>query len=180
VPSIIEQLRALLSPPQKEASPEVVKGTQVARKEQPDLGAVQPYGFVSRMMMPTAQAYTSPGRNIYLNSERNEGQSPEEIADTLAHEQTHVKQMQDRGLSPTMEFLNMLINGSEGEPYHRRPDEMEAFQVEQERRAKAGRSQTAIPKFTDGGYYTPDDVRLPNKSGQVDPTIVQRMMGKKK
>ena len=136
------------------------RGLEIARREIPDLGAIQPYGWLSRMALPNANAYVSPGRTIYLNPQTMAGMSPEEVADTLTHEQTHVRQANQRGNGAFMEALRLAM-GPSG-PYGQRPDEMAAWQAEQQRRAAMGRMQTARPAFG-GGYYVPADVNLPRE-----------------
>jgi hypothetical protein len=136
------------------------QGIAIASREIPDLGTIEPYGAISRTFLPNANAYVSPGRTIYLNPASMAGMSPEEVADTLAHEQTHVRQAQGRGQGTFMSALRLMM-GSQG-AYGQRPDEMEAWQVEQQRRARMGRMQTARPSFT-GGYYVPADVNLPRE-----------------
>lgn len=147
-------------------TPEIEEGINIARREVPNLAPVQPYGPLSRMFMSQAQGFTSPGRNIYLNPAQLAGSSPQDVADTLIHEQTHVNQM---GPSALVNFLKTL-QGSD--PYHRRPDEMEAFTAEINRRNRMGRSQTAAPSFMTGEYYVPKgDIHLrPEKGIKVGPT----------
>ena len=139
-------------------SPDTEEGIRIARSENPNLAPVQPYGLLSRFMQPQAMGYTSPGRNIYLNPKLMEGQTPQDVADILTHEQEHVKQMQERGYGPLREFFHEMVPS--GEPYHRRPDEMNAFNAEIQRRAKMGRAQTATPSFSTGEMQTADDIKL--------------------
>jgi hypothetical protein len=141
-------------------TPEMQQGIDIAKKENPNLGDVKSYGPISRMFMSNAQGYTSPARTIYLNPEQMAGQNPQDVADTIIHEQTHVNQMKSRGSNPIMELLRESYGA--GQPYQQRPDEMEAFQTEKDRRAKMGRIQTAVPSFTSGNYYSPNDVYLPS------------------
>jgi len=141
-------------------TPEMEEGIRIAKKEMPNMAPVQPYGFFSRLAQPNALAYVAGGGNIYLNPDTNAGQTPQEIADTLTHEQQHVKQLSAH--SPSMNvLLSMLSRNSE--PYGRRPVEMEAYQAEKERRARMGRTQAPIPSFsTPGEFYVPKDTNLPN------------------
>lgn len=146
-------------------SPEMEEGINIARQENPNLAPVNTYGPLSRMMMPNANAYTSPGREIYLNPTTMTGYNPQEVADTLTHEQTHVNQMQDRGYGPTRELLNTIFGGS-SEPYGQRPDEIEAFQSEQRRQSRMGRTPGVKPSFGTGEMFVPrGDIHLPNPSG---------------
>jgi hypothetical protein len=159
-------------------TPEMEQGLNIARQEMPDLAPVETYGPISRLLMSGANAYASPGKSIYLNPKQLQGYSPEDIADVLTHEQTHIKQMNQRGTNPITEVLSNSIFGrglNPNEPYHRRPDEMEAFQAERDRRLKQGRGQTAIPSFATGEYYTPRDIRLRPPSQQTQqPSIEER------
>jgi|SRR4030095_6520815 len=154
-PSIFQRLFG-----SSQLSPEMLQGIDIARKENPSIGNIEPYGPISRLISPRAQAYTSPGRTIYMNPNQLQGLSPEDVADTITHEQTHVNQMNQRDLPAILEFFNLYRDRG---PYHQRPDEMEAFQAEQARRARMGRFQTAIPKFDTSTpeYYTPQDIQLP-------------------
>lgn len=142
-------------------TPEIQQGIDIARKEIPDMGQVEPYGFFSRLLQPKAMGYASPGNTIYMNPRTNIGQSPEDIADTLTHEQEHIKQNQG-GYGPTMNFLRSLLS-SPREPYGQRPDEMGAFAAEKERRYRMGRPQSPSPSFTNPGEWNiPRDINLPN------------------
>jgi hypothetical protein len=98
-----------------------------------------------------------------LNPATNAGQSAQDVADTITHEQTHVNQMKDRGHSAVGELLSTMFG--EKLPYNQRPDEMEAFQSETARRAKMGRMQTAIPQFSKPEFYVPQDYNLPPEKG---------------
>lgn len=157
-------------------TPEMNEGINIARKENPNLAQVQPYGMISRMMQPNAMGYTSPGRTIYLNPTTMEGQSPQDVADTLLHEQTHVNQMNNRGFGPTREFLNEAF--SSGEPYHRRPDEIEAYQSEMQRRARMGRMQTAVPSFTTGEMMIPSDIQLRSEKKKISSSPSSQQLSK--
>lgn len=143
----------------EEMTPEMIKAMEIVKRENPNLGNVETYGPISRLLMSRANAYTSPTGNIYLNPQQLKGYSPEDIADTLVHEQTHVNQIKGRNLGPILE----TFRGFGGDPYHQRPDEMEAFREEMLRRRKQGRGQTAIPSFLTGEYYVPRDIRLRGK-----------------
>ena len=139
-------------------TPNIQEGINIARKELPDLDNIQTYGPISRLLMGNkTNAFVSPARQIYLNPSSMAGHSPQDVADTLMHEQTHVRQMNERGQSPLMEFLSTIMGN---EQYARRPDEMEAYQAEFERRKRMGRSQTAIPDFRTGVMKVPTDIHL--------------------
>lgn len=140
--------------------PEMQQGIDIARKERPDMADVSGYGPVSRMFQGGAGnlGYTSPGGGIYLN-QAQAGQSPQDWADTVLHEQAHVDQQKRRGGGALSELLGMF--GSPA-PYGQRPDEMEAFQVEKERRNRMGRSPSPVPSFSrPGEMYVPQDINLP-------------------
>jgi|SRR3970040_1764747 len=145
-----------------ELSPEVLQAIEIAKKEIPDLAPVQPYGMLSRMFAPDAQAYTSPGKNIYVNPAQMKGQSVQDITDMLTHEQEHVNQMKQRGSGTAGEFLRQAFT-RQG-PYHQREDEMAAFQAEKNRRTRMGRSSTATPSFLTGQFNAPYDIHLPRET----------------
>jgi hypothetical protein len=147
-------------------TPEMEEGIRIAQSENPNMADVQPYGFLSRMMLPSAQGYTSPGRTIYLNPKTMIGQQPQEVADTLTHEQKHVEQMNQRGYNPVREFLHETFS-REG-PYSRRPDEMESFQAEKSRRTRMNRMPTATPNFDTGEFHMPQDIRLSEEKSRIN------------
>ena len=140
-------------------TPEMEEGIRIARQEMPNMAPVQPYGFFSRLLQPKVMGYVSPGNNIYLNPATNVGQTPQEIADTLTHEQEHIKQQKESGYGPTARVLMSMFGRSE--PYYQRPNELAAFQAEKLRRSRMGRTQTAIPSIS-GNWYVPRDINLPN------------------
>lgn len=163
-PSLMERLFG-----QSEMGPNIQEGIDIARRENPNLAPVQSYGPLSRLLLPQAQGYTSPGRNIYLNPAQLEGFSPEDVADTIIHEQTHVNQM---GPSSIMNFFKQFGNS---DPYHQRPEEIEAFQAEQARRSRQGRLQTGMPEFSTGNIIAPQDIMLPAEKGiKVGPSARKR------
>lgn len=145
-------------------TPDMQQGINIAKRENPNLGEVQPYGILSRLLQPNAQGYTGPNRTIYLNPKTMAADRPQEVADTLLHEQTHVNQMKERGHGTIGEILSTIYNGlKNNEPYAQRPDEIQAFQAERERRARMGRMQSAEPSFTTGEMIVPQDIMLPRK-----------------
>lgn len=150
----------------EELSPETQRGIDIARAEDPTLGKVEPYGLLSRLLQSSAQGYTSPGRNIYLNSSQMQGQNPNEVANTVLHEQQHVKQMDSRNMNSVREFLHEAF-GSQGLPYNQRPDEMEAFDVEKKRNARLGLLAPATPSFLTGESKMPMDVYLKKEKQNV-------------
>lgn len=153
-------------------TPNMQEGINIAKKEMPDMAPVQPYGFFSRLtklIHPNSLGYANPG-SIYLDTKTNAGQSPQDVADTLTHEQEHIKQFKSRGHSPTRQFLKNIFNPSADLklPYHQRPDEMAAYQAEKDRRSRMGRPPSAVPSFTTGQHYIPRDVNLPNETRGVE------------
>lgn len=151
-------------------SPEIQEGIRIAKQEMPNMAPVQPYGFFSRLVNPKMLAYVSGGKNIYLNPRTNEGQSPQDIADTLTHEQTHINQRAAEGYGPTMTLLRSMLSPP-SQPYERRPEEMEAFQAEKDRRNRMGRPQSPVPSFSTGDFYVPHDVNLPTQGSVRRLTI---------
>lgn len=143
-----------------EMTPEMLQGIEIARKENPNLAPIESYGPLSRMVQPKAMGYVSPNNKIYLNPAQK-GQSAQDWADTLTHEQEHVNQSRSRGYGPTMQLLRSMFM-PENLPYGQRPDEMSAFQAERARRSNMGREQSPVPSFTNPGqYYIPRDINLP-------------------
>lgn len=143
-----------------EMTPNMNEGVQIARKEMPNMAPVEPYGFFSRSFGPkNALGYTSLGNTIYMNPKMNQGQTPQEVADTLTHEQEHIKQSPPYGA--TMNLLKSMFLPQD-EPYHRRPNEMAAFQAEKQRRYRMGRMPASVPNFETGEFYVPSqDINLP-------------------
>lgn len=140
--------------------PNIQAGINIAQKENPNLAPVSMYGPVSNLLQPNSQGYTSPGGTIYLNPKQLQGMTPEDIADTVTHENTHAQQMQRTGGGALMQFFREMMTGST--PYGQRPDEIEAFQAEEKRRNMMGRTQTAYPSFFNPGQYVvPLDQNLP-------------------
>lgn len=139
-------------------TPEMQQGISIAKQENPNLAPVESYGPISRLLNSGANAYVGAGNSIYLNPATMSGMSPQQVADTLTHEQTHIQQKS--GTSPTMNFLRAMFSGPR-EPHNQRPDEMEAYQAEAQRRARMGRP--AEPRMNMAGQMvTPRDVNLPN------------------
>lgn len=136
-------------------SDNVRQAIELAKKENPNLAPVEMYGPLSKLMMDKAVGYTSPGGSIYLNPNYS-SMAPQEIADTLTHEQTHVNQL---GGNPVTNFLRGAYE-SIATPYHKRPEEREAYQAEVNRALATGRTPTAIPSFLTGEFYVPQDIRL--------------------
>jgi hypothetical protein len=151
-------------------TPEMQQGIDMARKEMPDMAPVEPYGFFSRLLQPKALGYASPGNTIYMNSQANQGQSAQDVADTLTHEQEHIKQNRASGYGPTMNFLSQMFKRPM--QYSQRPDEMAAFQAEKNRRSRMGRQQTAVPSFETGEFRVPQDINLPLDRPKAKPSVI--------
>jgi hypothetical protein len=150
-----------------ELSPETLQAIEIAKREMPDMAPVEPYGFLSRMFGSKNQGFVGPGGNtIYLNPAQLQGQSVQDIVDTLTHEQEHVRQAREENRGMLGRWFSQLKEGL-SEPYHRRPSEMGAFQAERNRRARMGRGgTTAIPSSETGQYYVPRDIHLTGPSGR--------------
>lgn len=147
---------------QPQLPPDIQEAINIAKKERPDLADVETYGPISKMLLGRAQGYISPGKTIYLNPDQLKGLGKQDIADTIIHEQTHVDQMNRKGQGALGKIWEMMTTPNE--PYGQRPDEIEAFQVEQHRRDRMRRPQTAVPSFTTPGEYRiPSDIHLSKK-----------------
>lgn len=147
------------------------KARERMRQEMPaeEAGAViQPMGLFGRgvfglkkLLAPGSStlAVTNPlTGNISYNRAESEGQSDANIADTLAHELRHRRQvLQTPVRERLLHLLGDLLPG--GEPYHRRPDEMEAFNTEVERAVKEGRT-AYTPDFWTGEFVPRADIPL--------------------
>lgn len=138
-----------------EFTPKIQEGIRLAKQERPDLAAVEGFGPISRNLMKGALAYATPTKSILLNAPALAG-NPQDVADTLIHEQTHVDQMNSRPL-----WRNLLNLITPQDPYQQRSDELAAYQAERNRRKKMGRPETPIPSFETGEYFTPQDINLP-------------------
>jgi len=159
-PSLISRILGAFSGP---ALPDnVVQGQKILAKEAPDIATtpIQPYGALSRLTAPQAEGYVVPGfgKTIYINPELMKGKSDQEVADTLLHELTHVRQNKSRSV-----IDNILQTFGQQGPYGQRPDEMEAFQAEADRRTKMGRPAIfGTPHFVDDSQESQGDIYLPN------------------
>ena len=139
-------------------SPQIQEGIRIAKQENPNLAPVKPYGFFSRLVAP--ETYGIVGgfdpNSIHLSGRYNATRYPQNIADTLTHEQTHINQVKS-GTKP-QGLLSSLVNPPQ--PYHRNPLEMEAFHAERDRQLRTGR-EPWLPSFATGEYFSPRDVNLP-------------------
>jgi hypothetical protein len=50
-----------------ELSPEVLQAIEIAKKEMPDLAAVEPYGFLSRLLSTNEQALVSLSKILLIH-----------------------------------------------------------------------------------------------------------------
>ena len=140
----------------EQANPTVQQGIALAQKENPNLGNVQPYGFFSRLLHGNDEAYTSPSGTIYANMDHfRKGYTPNDVATMLAHEQSHVQQVRDRGLNPLDESIYQA--GNVFFPYHRNPDEVQAYSNDVARARSLGLSDPPIPDFVTGEMRAPLD-----------------------
>lgn len=153
---LIAKLAHAFSSGSESLPPAIAQGVAIARQEQPDLAPIETFGPVSRALMSRALGYLSPGGTIYLNAPALEGQSPQDVADTVLHENVHAGQYRERGTLQAL--LNTLLPQ---EPYHRRSDEMAAYAMERKRRQRMGRQEVPVPSFLTGEYITPEDILLP-------------------
>lgn len=160
-------------------TPNMQRGIEIARKENPNIQSVEPYGPISRLFNSDANAYVNPtlGKTIYVNPAHMGSMSPEQVADTLAHEGTHLSQMQREGNTGFTALIRSMFSGPRG-PHHQRPEEMEAYQVEAQRRARMGRP--AEPRMNmSGQVVTPKDVNLPLPRKSTAPTMGSPMFSNK-
>jgi hypothetical protein len=105
---------------------------------------------------PGAQAAATPFGNIRYDPTALEGQNAQDVADTLLHEYTHIKQMQPRGV--VGQILHMVTDRA---PYGQRNDELEAWQAERQRRARMGRTKyDGAPEFSTSQQSTRGDIAL--------------------
>lgn len=116
-------------------SPKVVE-KYVKKQEVP----VVPPGILSKLLaMKMGPGNTLTGvYNPFTGSVEADPSSmgSQDYEDVLAHELTHAKQRNEEGLLST---LYSTFTG-EGEPYNRRPSELEAYQAEIENRRRQGKS----------------------------------------
>lgn len=160
MPGLFDELFARVkAATQEEPLPPVVQeATKRLAADAPDIQKtpVKAFGALSKLLMPHAEAYVSPMGTIYANQDRLKDQDPETVADTLLHELTHVRQKNSRTPFQTlMEYFNQ--QGA----YGQRPDEMEAFQAEADRRTRMGRAPIyGTPDFLTPTQATRGDIAL--------------------
>ncbi len=138
----------------------IAQAKQFVAQEQPDVmreAVVQPAGLIDRIVNYFKPAYlttNSRSGDISYSPGNLAGKQPQEIADLLTHELEHRHQVKtgtvDRG----------------GEPYHRQPAEMAAYEAQVRRAVGQGRS-TTIPSFSTGEDIYQADIPLPNPRRQA-------------
>jgi hypothetical protein len=84
--------------------------------------------------------------------EVNPGGEGEDFESTLVHELTHARQQQERGYLPSI--WNTITGG--GEPYNRRPDELEAIQAETDYKLGQGKP---VQRIIEPAWNQPVDDR---------------------
>jgi hypothetical protein len=166
MPGFFEALRAKIAPPATSSEqPLMEELLKRVRGEMPDVAdaSIEPMGWLGRKLSGGAIAVTTPFGGVKYDPDALKGASPDEIADTLAHELTHVRQV--RQLSPLQRVLEVGrgfqfgIGG--GLPYGQRPEELEAYQAEADRATAQGRTPAPAPSFTKPGEFRMlGDVRL--------------------
>lgn len=157
-------------------------------KEMPDVKPVtvrpRQSSFLTNLFMPKgAYAVTNPFTgNITYNPDMFEGQTQDDIEQTLAHELTHTRQMQNTPWyghlaevgDQMLQNVKSMWGGNEdrvpegissssplNNPYYWRPREMEAFQAEKDRAARM-----KIPYYVDPILGTRDiNLPAPRKPG---------------
>lgn len=164
-PGVLDRLIAALKGAGDEPfAPNVQEGLRLLQQEEAnfDPSIVRPKsgGIIGAFHVPKgAEASATPFGNIRVDTGMMVGKNPQEVADTLLHEYTHVKQMKPRGVIG--QILHIL---GEDLPYGQRPDEMEAFQAEADRRTRMGRAPLyGTPHFLDATQETRGDIALHSK-----------------
>jgi hypothetical protein len=140
---------------------QIAQARQMIGAEYPQLdqGTPQPTGILGRMALPSADGVTNPMTGqVSLNVGNLQGRSTQEIADVLLHELTHRKQVLAKSpLQRVGTFLSDLLPNSE--PYHRRPDEIAAYEAEIRRAVGQGRADYT-PSFATGQTIEQADIPL--------------------
>lgn len=166
-PGLLDQILARFMPAQPPSTPVVDNmdaGIAKLQQEDPtfDPSQISYMGTMGKHLLPGAEAFTGPMGGVHVNRDMMTGKSPDEVADTLLHEFTHARQAKDRGVIG--QLLQQFQMMREGLPYGQRPDEMEAFQAEADRRTRQGRAPAlGTPNFSDDGQATRGDIQLSRK-----------------
>jgi hypothetical protein len=146
--------------------------------------------FYTSLLVPKgALAVTNPFTgNISYNPDSFEGQSQDEIENTIAHELTHVRQSQNTPwYGHLADVANQLVQNTKGmlgmtredqvpegipassplhDPYYWRPREMEAFQTEKDRAARMHQSNFVDPMLGTRDINLP--APIPKKQPGID------------
>lgn len=159
---------------------QIALAKQRVQQEMPDVAdtSVSPMGFLGGLRRG-AQAVTSPFTgSVSYNPSALEGQSQDNIDQIMAHELTHSRQAQqmpwyEKATQPLTGLKNSLgdiLQGATGSrlglgySYGQRPEELEAFQTENDRMLKLGLpGQVRDPGSTFSGtsnYW--GDISLPS------------------
>lgn len=138
-------------------SPEIEQGIAIAKREHPNMPTPTRMGLLGHMVSPAnAQAITSSITNgISLNDSILKGYTPQDIADILEHENTHVEQARRNGILAN----NYQMIQDKDTPYYQRPNEVEAFRATGARQERMGNYVEPVPSVL-GKFYTPHDVNL--------------------
>ena len=137
-------------------SPEIQQGIAIAKREHPNMPDPHQMGMMGRFFAPSrALAITSPFNRISMNTEMLSGKNPQDVADVLEHENTHVEQHRNRGI---LGQLNDTYSNLKT-PYFENPNEIEAFQASAHRQNTMGRPVQTVPAVGNR-WITPRDVNL--------------------
>jgi hypothetical protein len=169
VPGLFEELLARVLPAQQEEPKNLSEAMRILKAEAPDfdpsiVGSKSRIPGIGAFQVPAgAEAAATPFGNIRYDANMLKDKPPQEIADTLLHELTHVRQAKPRGAMG--QIYKMIKDGIvERLPYGQRPDEMEAFQAEADRRTRMGRAPLyGTPHFLDDSVETRGDIALHKK-----------------
>lgn len=149
--------------------------TQV-RAEMPDVAnaPIEPMGWLDRLIAAArgkmegattmALAHPSAGGSVAYSPENIGAQGETGIADTFAHELTHVRQARRDygGKGIAGQILQRLADKKESRlPYGQQSSELEAFQTEGDRAVAQGREPNPTPNFSGPGFREKGDVVLP-------------------
>lgn len=155
-----------------EMSPEIQQGIAIAKKEHPNMPTPSRMGLLGRVFSPAgALAITTPMSSISMNDSLLQGYNPQDIADILTHENTHIEQNKREGLLGGMYRNAQDINT----PYFQRPNEVEAYRATSMRQERMGNQVDPVPSVL-GGFYKPHDINLdhpPMQYAKLNPKTGQ-------
>ena len=152
-------------------SPRIQEGIDLLNKEgtplPPRLGSLGLLGNIRRSMDEKrgAELYgiTNPlTGSVGLNERVLNQKSPQDVAGTIVHEGAHAKQVQRQGLMRALaELVGYDPEGEHSLPYGQKPNELEAFQAENDRALKLGLpGPTGHPTFEAEGTRWRGDIPL--------------------